>query len=120
MSEPTVDLVIFEIGGTRYGADMTQVRRIGKPNEVESVGRPLGAAIEGKRALVFSPDGQHEVALVIDRLLGVESAAHHDLRRMPLAAPSPFVIGAWLDRGQPVLLVDLLATNPFRSEAQHG
>lgn len=120
MIEPRIDLVIFEISGVRYGADLTQVRRIGKSNEVESVGRPLGRAEEGHRALVFTPDGQREVALIIDRLLGVESVLLEDLRRMPLAAPSPFVIGAWLDRGQPVLLVDLLATNPFRPEAQHA
>lgn len=121
MSEiATVEIVLFEIAGTRYGADMTQVRRIGKASEVESVGRPLGSATKGKRALIFTPDGTREVGLPIDRLLGVHTVPIDDLRRMPIAAPSPFVIGAWIDHDQAILLVDLPATNPFRPETNHA
>lgn len=126
MSEPEaaaveVQIVLFEIGGTRYGADMTQVRRIGRAADHESVGVPLGRPLAGLRALVFVPPGGTEVCLPIDSVLGVQAVRRDDLRRLPLAVGgSPFVIGAWLDRDQAVLLVDLFATNPFLPEATHA
>lgn len=117
----TVEIVLFDIAGTRYGADMTQVRRIGRHDETDSVGAPLGAPLEGRRAIIFASSGQHEVGLTIDGVLGVRTVSKAELRRLPLAAgPSPYIIGAWLDRDQAVLLVDLFATNPFRPEATHA
>jgi chemotaxis signal transduction protein len=118
----TVEIVLFDIGGTRYGADMTQVSRIAKPDDGDSVGVPLGTPFEGRRAIVFTSTGTHEVALIIDGVLGVRTVPRGELRRLPLAAgPSPYIIGAWLDRDQTVLLVDLFATNPFhRPEASHA
>lgn len=113
-----VQIVLFEIGGTRYGADMTQVRRIGRATDFESVGVPLGRPASGHRALVFAPHGGSEICLPIDGVLDVQSVPRDALRRLPLAVgSSPWVIGAWLDRGQTVLLVDLFSTNPFRTEA---
>ncbi|MDX2015279.1 MAG: Frizzy aggregation protein FrzB [Myxococcaceae bacterium] len=110
-----VDIVVFEIGGLRYGADMTQVRRIDRLEPDASVGAPLGKPFEGRRALVFCPDGDRELHLAIDTVLAVQSVPPDDLRRLPPAVgPSPFIIGAWLDRDAAVLLVDLFATNPFR------
>ncbi|MER2559291.1 MAG: chemotaxis protein CheW [Myxococcaceae bacterium] len=117
----TVEIVLFDIAGTRYGADMTQVRRIGRADEHDSVGTPLGPPASGRRALIFSPAEGHEVCLPIDGVLGVQTVRRDDLRRLPLAAgPTPFIIGAWLDRDQTVLLVDLFSTNPFRTEAPHA
>lgn len=118
----TVEIVLFDIGGNRYGADMTQVRRIGRADEHDSVGTPLGAPFSGRRALIFSPNEGHEVCLPIDGVLGVQTVRRDDLRRLPPAAgPTPFIIGAWLDRDQTVLLVDLFSTNPFRTtEAPHA
>jgi chemotaxis signal transduction protein len=117
----TVEIVFFEIAGTRYGADMTQVRRIGRHDETDSVGTPLGAPLEGRRAIIFAATGQPEVALAIDAVLGVRTVPHGELRRLPLAAgPSPYIIGAWLDNDRAVLLVDLFATYPFRTEAAHA
>jgi chemotaxis signal transduction protein len=116
-----IDLVIFEIAGRRYGADMTQVRRIDRLEADASVGAPLGPPLEGRRALVFTPSGDRELHLAIDAILGVQSVAVDDLRRLPPAVgPSPFILGAWLDRDAAVLLVDLFATNPFRPEAPHA
>ncbi len=117
----TVEIVLFDIAGTRYGADMTQVRRIGRHDDADSVGAPLGTPLEGRRAIIFASSGHHEVALLIDGVLGVHTVSRGELRRLPLAAgPSPYIIGAWLDRDQAVLLVDLFATNPFRPEASHA
>jgi chemotaxis signal transduction protein len=117
-----VDIVVFEIGGHRYGADMTQVRRIDRADVDASVGAPLGRPTEGRRSLVFSPDGERELHLAIDVILGVHTVSRDDLRRLPVAVgPTPFVIGAWLDRNEAVLLVDLHSTNPFRpTEATHA
>ncbi|MBL8917639.1 MAG: Frizzy aggregation protein FrzB [Myxococcaceae bacterium] len=116
-----VQIVLFEIGGTRYGADMTQVRRIGRATDLESVGVPLGSPSSGQRALIFAVPGGGEVCLPIDGVLGVHPVPRDALRRLPLAVGlSPFIIGAWLDRDQTVLLVDLLSTNPFRTEATHA
>ena len=117
----TVEIVLFDIGGNRYGADMTQVRRIGRADEHDSVGTPLGAPYTGRRALIFAPTEDHEVCLPIDGVLGMQTVRRDDLRRLPPAAgPTPFIIGAWLDRDQTVLLVDLFSTNPFRTEAPHA
>jgi len=104
-----------------YGADMTQVRRVDRSNEAVSVGEPLGKPTHGRRSLVFCrPHETREYRLPIDAVLRVESAHRDDLRRLPPAAgPSPFIIGAWLLDDQPVLLVDLHATNPFLPEAPH-
>jgi chemotaxis signal transduction protein len=116
-----VDLVVFEIAGHRYAADMTQVRRIDRLEADASVGTPLGPPVEGRRALVFVPTGDRELHLAIDAIHGVQSVAVDQLRRLPPAVgPSPFILGAWLDRDSAVLLVDLFATNPFRPEAPHA
>lgn len=119
----TIDIVLFEVAGNRYAADMTQVGRIDRHVESDSVGAPLGAPLLGRRALIFSPSGERELSLAIDTVLGVRSVSIDDLRRLPAAAgASPIVIGAWLDRDATVLLIDLFATNPLRSTeaAQHA
>ncbi len=116
-----VDLVLFEIAGTLYGADMTQVRRIARITDAVSVGAPLGPPTQGHRSLVFGRPGERrEYQLPIDAVLRVESAHRDDLRRLPPGAgPSSFIIGAWLLDDQPVLLVDLHATTPSLPEAPH-
>lgn len=125
MIEAAVDVVLFEIGGVRYGADLAQVRRVDIDDPSESVGFPLGRPHDGRRALVFRPDDAPECRLAIDAVLGVRKIPVADLRRLPpaVAAP-PMSMGAWLDGNEAVLLVDLFAMNPFtqKKEAQenHG
>lgn len=109
---PTIDLVLFEISGVRYAADLTQVRRIGSPEEEQSVGHPLGTPSTGHRALVFSHH-ETEAQLAIDVVLGVHTVPLDDLRRLPMAVPasSGLTIGAWVTEGsQTVLIIDLHAT----------
>ncbi|MCA3012580.1 MAG: Frizzy aggregation protein FrzB [Myxococcaceae bacterium] len=119
MSE-RAELVIFEIAGRRFGADMTQVRRIDRLDVAASVGAPLGRVHEGRRALVFSPDGERELHLAIDAVAGVQAVSSDELRRLPTAVgPSPLVIGAWLDRDAPVLLIDLYATQTSTAPEGH-
>ncbi len=106
-----VELVVFEVGDGRFGADLSQVARVDKKEPERSVGRPLGEPKEGGRAIVFfGPDGT-EHRLEIDALLGVRTVQVAELRRLPPSAQvsSNIPIGAWLDGERTVLLVDLLA-----------
>ncbi|MEW5739720.1 MAG: Frizzy aggregation protein FrzB [Myxococcota bacterium] len=121
MSDEAVDVVLFEIAGVRYGADLTQVRRVDLDDPTESVGFPLGRPSDGRRALVFSGDEQTECRLAVDSVLGVLKIPVTQLRRMPrtVAAPS-LSLGAWLDGRDTVLLVDLHALNPFTKKGTHG
>ena len=105
---PTVDLLIFEVSGVRYGADASQVVRIDRPVEATSVGAPLGPCKHGRRALLFNtPEGELK-RLDIDRVNGVKTVSIESLRRLPApASVGPVTIGAWLDGDRAVLLVDL-------------
>lgn len=108
-----VELVVFDVGGARFAADLGQVRRIDLDEPSESVGHPLGPPARGTRALVFEVAAGLERRLVVDKVLGVERVPTKALRRMPTAVNAPrFSIGAWLDGDEPVLLIDLLATVP--------
>lgn len=109
-----VDLVVFRVAGSRFAADLAQVRRVDVPEKAESVGAPLGEPHAGRRALVFEVAEGRERRLAVDEVLGVTRAPVTSLRRMPLVArAAPFSIGAWLDGDEPVLLVDLQAmTSP--------
>lgn len=120
MSAPeAVDLVVFDVGGTRYAADLGQVRRVDLDDPGESVGQPLGTPRKGGRALVFTVGEGYERRLAIDQVLGVSRVPLQSLRRMPRAVNAPpYSIGAWLDGDQAVLLIDLLATVP--KESPHG
>jgi hypothetical protein len=118
VSEDAVDVVLFEIAGVRYGADLAQVRRVDVDDPHESVGFPLGRPGKARRALVFHPDGEPERRLAVDAVLGVKKISVVELRRLPpTVAATPLSLGAWLDGGQAVLLVDLLALHsPTQTE----
>ena len=108
-----IDLVIFEVSGTRYGADLGQVRRIDLDEPTETVGAPLGKPDRGGRALVFETGHGHERRLAVDQVHGVSRVPLASLRRMPPAVKAaPYSIGAWLDGEATVLLVDLHAMVP--------
>lgn len=104
----TVDILLFEVGGVRFGADASQVVRIDRPFDEPSVGAPLGAPLTGTRALVFqAPTGELR-RLDIDKVNGVKTVAIESLRRLPAPARvGQFPIGTWLDGDSAVLLVDL-------------
>lgn len=110
---PLIDLVVFEVAGVRYAADLSQVRRIDIDEPNESIGQPLGAPARGARALVFTVADHAERRLAIDQVLGVSRVPLTELRRMPAAVNAArFSIGAWLDGEQTVLLVDLPSMLP--------
>ncbi len=109
-AEETVDLVVFELGGVRYGADLSQVIRLDFFDAQSSVGAPLGPAREGTRALMIDAGDGRDWCLAIDTLHGVRSVPVEQLRKLPpVARGGQISIGAWLDGDQAVLLVDLRA-----------
>ncbi|MBX7101850.1 MAG: Frizzy aggregation protein FrzB [Myxococcaceae bacterium] len=108
-----VELVVFEIDGARYGADLTQVDHLERSRPEDLAAAPLGKLRTGERALVIrSADGLPR-RLAVDALLGVESVNVNMLRRLPAVASSGALpIGAWLDGETTVLLVDLQRIAP--------
>ena len=105
-----VDLVLFEVAGVSYAADLMQVRRIDAPDSGESVGTPLGTPAIGHRALVFGPSADAERRLAVDSVLGVHRVPIGNLRRMPkVAAEPPMSVGAWVDGEKAIVLIDLHA-----------
>ena len=110
MSEGAIDLVVFELGGVRYGADLSQVVRLDFYNSAHSVGAPLGPPRDGGKALVIDAGDGRDWCLAIDTLHGVRSVPVENLRRLPAVARGGSIsIGAWLDGDSAVLLVDLKA-----------
>jgi hypothetical protein len=106
---PTVDILVFEIAGVRFGADATQVVRIDRPLDEVSVGAPLGQVAHGNRALIFTDPSGGARRLDIDKVNGVKTIPIESLRRLPAPARvGPITIGTWLDGDRAVLLVDLM------------
>jgi hypothetical protein len=111
-----LNLVIFELGGTRFGADLTQVIRLDFYDVDCSVGTPLGAPSSGAKCLMIDAQDGRDWCLAIDALLGVRSVPLEELRRLPaLAHGGAISIGAWLDGKEAVLLVDLVAMTLARA-----
>lgn len=116
-----VDIVVFDIAGVRFGADLTQVRRIDHDEFAPDIGPVLGQCHAGLRTLVFQQDGGEEKRLSVDEVVGVERVPLGQLRRLPKAAAAPgYSIGAWLDGDKTVVLVDLHALDSQHSGATHG
>ena len=105
-----INLVIFELGGTRYAADLTQVIRLDFYDPASSVGVPLGPPRSGLKCLMIDAEDGRDWCLAIDTLHGVRSVPVEQLRRLPAIAHGGAIsIGAWLDGNEAVLLVDLVA-----------
>ena len=109
-ADENIELVVFELGGVRYGADLSQVVRLDFYDPASSVGAPLGPPRQGKKALMIDAGDGRDWCLAIDTLHGVRSVPVEQLRRLPAVAQGGVIsIGAWLDGDQAVLLVDLRA-----------
>ncbi len=110
VEEDAISLVIFELAGTRYAADLTQVIRLDFFDANCSVGSPLGPARTGNKCLMIDAQDGRDWCLAIDTLHGVRSVPVEQLRRLPAVVQGGSIsIGAWLDGKEAVLLVDLVA-----------
>jgi hypothetical protein len=108
--EESLNLVVFELAGTRYAADLTQVVRFDFYDSSCSVGVPLGPPRIGSKCLMIDAQDGRDWCLAIDTLQGVRSVPIEHLRRLPVIAHGGAIsIGAWLDGKEAVLLVDLVA-----------
>lgn len=119
----TVELMLFEVAGVRYGAELAQVRSVTTPDPTLECARPLGQPLGTRRAIAFSPEPGVLRHLAVDRVLGVKTVPLRSLRRLPAAAAAPPpTIGAWLDGDRAVLLVDLhtIPPNAPNPETAHG
>ena len=108
--EETLSLVVFEVAGARYAADLSQVLRLDFFDESCSVGAPLGPPRSWSKALMIDAGEDCVWCLAIDALHGVRSVPVEELRKLPAVAHGGAIsIGAWLDGTEAVLLVDLVA-----------
>ncbi len=108
--EECISLVVFELAGVRYAADLAQVIRLDYFEPSCSVGSPLGVPRSGLKCLVIDAQDDRDWCLAIDTLYGVRSVPVDQLRRLPAVAQGGAVsIGAWLDGSEAILLVDLVA-----------
>lgn len=101
-SAPSVELVLFTIGGIDYAADASQVVRIERSQR--------DAAVEsGHRALIVRDSDGACHPLRCDAVHGLRTVPVASLRRLPAAIEvAEIAVGVWLDGERPVLLVDLL------------
>ena len=110
--EGRVQLVLFQVGARRFGADAAEVKRVerGQPGDFRLP--TLGALGPNGRALVFEAEGR-ELRLAVDAVLGLADAGLESLRRLPAgASPRPYAVGLWLDAKDPVLLLELAKMIP--------
>lgn len=107
-SRGDVEILLFEVGGSRYGADAAQVLRVDQlPSGIRS-SAGLGPTRAGDRALVFQTSNGATNELQVDLVHGVRTIPVAQLRQLPPGlSPQGFAIGVWLDGNAPVLLVDL-------------
>jgi len=104
-----LDLVVFEVGGLRFGADAARVVRVAPrtPRPARGWDRQLPSGTGGGRGR----DGERQVP--IDRLVGLSRAGPDRLRRLPefvRGLAEPALLGFRLEeRDEIVLLVDLEA-----------
>jgi chemotaxis signal transduction protein len=104
-----VDILLFDIGRETFGADASQVTRIGPADGSALSPEELGPPAIGARALVFNAPAGTAGQLRVDSVRGVRSVPIDSLRRMPgPAGAPPYAIGIWLDGENTVLLIDLV------------
>ena len=107
---PEVDLLLFEAGGRRFGAEATRIRRIARRDPDLPACATLGGRSD--RALVIRCAGG-ESQVVIDRLVGFERAPFGALHAVPAFARAlvPAALQGFRvdERGEILPLIDLEA-----------
>jgi hypothetical protein len=101
-----VNIVLFEISGRTFGADLKSVASIGRSqNHAPTL---LGEAQSKHRGLAFWSEGGSVDYLSIDHFHGVHRVPFQELRRIPsLVRCGRGVLGIWLRPHSIVILVEL-------------
>jgi chemotaxis signal transduction protein len=115
VTEPTSDILMFQVGARVFAAVVHDAVRIGTVREVAAadlvVDTALGLPFGRERGIVVAGDGDGERTLVVDHVLGVRSVPESDVRPLPAFAAaclaSAAVTGFVVLDDAPMLLVDL-------------
>ncbi|ACG71884.1 conserved hypothetical protein [Anaeromyxobacter sp. K] len=126
MTEPTSEILLFQVGARVFAAVVHDAVRIGAVRDVSEddlvLESALGAPFARERGIVVaSHEGATERTLVVDQVVGVRSVPEADVQPLPAFAAACLVSGAvtglvMLDDA-PLLLVDLPTLVRERSPA---
>jgi chemotaxis signal transduction protein len=89
VSEPTSEILTFQVGTRIYATEVYDVRRIGHGAEVglTHVNRScLGQPLSRDRGLVVTGTDEMEQALDVDRVLGIQSVPGSSIQPLPAFA----------------------------------
>jgi chemotaxis signal transduction protein len=116
VSEPTNEILMFQVGPRVYATEVYDVLRVGSVRDVAAeelvLDSILGTPFGHERGLVVGGSGGHtERMLVIDQVIGIRGVGADDLHALPPFAaavmPSAAVTGFVMVDEVPTLLVDL-------------
>lgn len=116
MTEPTSEILMFQVGPRAFAAVVHDAVRIGTVREVAAedlvVETPLGLPFARERGIVVATDDADvERTLVIDQVIGIRSVPEDDVHPLPAFAAacigSGAVTGFVMVDEAPMLLVDL-------------
>lgn len=104
-----IDLVLFEVGGRTFGADVADVSRVAHLEPGLARVERLGLPRKGRRALVVR-GGASDCQVPIDRLVGFRRVNTQVLRSLPAWArglTEPSVVGFLIEEQELLILIDL-------------
>jgi chemotaxis signal transduction protein len=114
VSEPTSEILTFQVGTRIYATEVYDVRRIGHGTEagLTHVSRScLGQPLASGRGLVVTGTDEMEQALDVDRVLGIQSVPGSSIQPLPAFAAqclgSAAVVGLVVLDESPTPLIDI-------------
>ncbi len=114
MSEPTSEILMFQVGPRVYATEVYDVRRIGGASEpgITQVTRTcLGQPFSIGRGLVIAGTEEAEQALAVDQVLGVRTVPESSVQPLPVFAAqclsSSAIVGLVMVDESPTPLVDI-------------
>jgi chemotaxis signal transduction protein len=129
VTDPSSDILVFQVGARVFAAVVHDAVRIGKVGDVPAaalvVDSSLGPPFARERGIVVaSEDEGGERTLVVDQVIGVRSIPENDVHPLPAFAAaclaSGAVTGFVMVNEAPMLLVDLPTVVRERSGAASG
>lgn len=115
IEERPIDVLVFEAGGQRFGADAAQVLRVLRPGPGEDVARALGVDPATRRALAVLRDDAALSLVGADAITGVRRLDRSSLRPVPpflRGVIQPAIIGFAIVDDVPIVLLDLRRVAP--------
>jgi chemotaxis signal transduction protein len=113
VTEPTSEILVFQVGARVFAAEVYDVVRIGSVRDDDAIvtETALGRPFTHQRGLVVTTGGDAVETLVVDQVLGVRTVPEDALHPLPAFAAaclqSAAVTGFVVVDEAPMLLVDL-------------